>query len=136
MTTKIYGSWTWANPTFQVYRNYYASFYYDVLKVVASVAGIYTFTNKASVGTYSYLYLPSFNAASPEENLFSTGYRLDTQNEYVISINLESDTAYYLVVTTSEYLQTGEYQLTATGPAKVTLTRNTGKEEIAEKSKC
>lgn len=121
--TTINASWTWANPVFKAYNGY--SSYYDVFTIVASTANQYTFSSRSAVGTYGYLYLPSFNKSLPEQNLINYGQSWETNGQFQFTNYLDSGVTYYLVVATSRYLDIGKYQLVITGTNRVTLKRIT-----------
>lgn len=130
----IKGSWTWANPVFQ--RQYgYGPVYYDIFRVVPSASGDHQFSSNGSVAAYGYLYLPSFNQSAPERNMINYGYPSGTSQQFQFTNDLESGISYYLVATTADFLEIGQYQLIVTSAAKVTITRITSTDSIAENSK-
>lgn len=130
----INGSWTWANPVFQ--RQYASGpYYYDIFKVVASASGDHQFSSRGSVAAYGYLYLPSFNQSAPDRNMINYGYPSGTSQQFQFTHDLESGISYYLVATTSDFLEIGQYQLIVTSAAKTTIKRITSRDSIAENSK-
>ena len=122
-------SFTWANPSFQNPYNGYTS-YYDVFKIVASVADNYRFFSTSSISTVGFLNYPSFNTSSPQQNIVVYGYPSGTTRQFDFTYYLQSGKPYYLVLTTNGYFQFAQPQVNITGSSKLTIRRTTGNNEI------
>jgi hypothetical protein len=93
-----------------------------VVRVGVTRAGSYVFRCLGDLYPYGYLYNSTFQPIKPENNLitYSAGY---SSGSFVLRADLDVSNAYFLVVTTVQPVTIGAFNLTITGIAEVTLTR-------------
>jgi len=124
------GSLSSSNPKFNRpgSYSYSSSYYYDSYDVTISSSGTYSFeSNYAySFDPYGCLYERSFDPSYPSLNRLACDDDSGAGSlQFLITQNLDSNTRYILVVTTSSSYTTGSYSFTVTGPSYPTLTLTT-----------
>ena len=118
---------TTQNPTFRrPYGNPNGDYYYDVFELISSVNGTYEFKSNSSFDAYGLLYSPSFDDTQPMRNLLVADDDSAGAVQFFISIRLEENVQYYLVVTTYGVGITDGYRLLIEGPSVININRITG----------
>ena len=96
-------------------------YYFQAIQITVSTAGTYIFTSDSEMDTMGYFYDTSFDPLNPLANLITDddddGYIL----QFRIQVYLQSRHPYVLVVTTHWQTVTGNFSISATGPALVGL---------------
>jgi hypothetical protein len=85
---------------------------YEALKLTVSTTGYYRFSSNSSIGLNGYIYQDLFDPLFPSRNLIAEKRE---QTNFQMSIYLEVEMNYVLVVTTSIGNQTGAFSITAAG---------------------
>ncbi len=103
----------------------YNSLYFCAIQVMVSESGSYSFTSTSDVHYIAgYMYINSFDPASPNSNLFEYDVSGPDGNYpyLVMTVYLSQGDVYILVITTFWPKTIGTFMITATGPAAVTFT--------------
>lgn len=95
--------------------------HYETLEINVTTNGVYVLWSESNIDLYGYIYKNDFNSLKPSENelLRHDGYCNDGQ--FKLIINLENNTRYILVVTTHYPNIRGNFSISISGPANVTL---------------
>ena len=81
----------------------------------------YTLSSKSHMDTYGYIYTDSFDPFNSSLNLFSSDGNSCSYGQFRLTVNLQADAVYILVVTTHDPSVTGVYSIIGTGPTKISL---------------
>lgn len=74
--------------------------HYEAAKINVKTTGIYTLISSEVVVTHAAIYVDNFNPFIPSENLLLTSYEICHETRFRLTIALESDRTYILVVST------------------------------------
>jgi hypothetical protein len=87
--------------------------YYEALQLTVLTTGYYRFSSKSSIDLNGHIYQGMFDPHFPSRNPIAERRE---QTDFQMSIYLEVEMNYVLVVTTSIGNQTGAFSITAAGP--------------------
>ncbi len=122
VTTTYTSSWTLKSPSFSRRADQMADhYYYETIRVVASVMGTYTFTSNSPINTYGYLYQDQFNPGSSSLKLISEDDDSNGQGQFRITAVLQPGRKYILVATTYNSETIGAFSIVSSGPATLDL---------------
>ncbi|CAF0960666.1 unnamed protein product [Adineta steineri] len=103
------------------------NYYYELIKITVSAAGVYFFQCNSNIDTFAYLYSQAFNPLNPVANLY---FGLDDENaerwEFSFQLTFPTAGATFLVVTTYSPSVTGPFSIVASGNTTVTFNRTVG----------
>ncbi|CAF3713812.1 unnamed protein product [Rotaria socialis] len=102
------------------------SYYYEAIRVRVSNYGIFSLTSKSNIDTYGYLYINSFDPASPSSNLLLENDDGGGSGQFGLTYSLLIDSIYVLVATTYYPNVTGLFSVSAPGPGFVTFSAYVG----------
>jgi hypothetical protein len=85
---------------------------------------LYSFTSNSSIDTYGSFHHSAVDRTNPWESLITFDDNSGGDQQFRISLGLQSKKAYILFVTTFAPNVTGWFTITAVGPASVALTYN------------
>ncbi|CAF1035438.1 unnamed protein product [Adineta steineri] len=97
--------------------------YYEAIKIRVYKNGYYSFNSISNINTYGYMYAKDFFPFIPSINLIAKDDGSSSNSQFNISIPLEMNTEYILVVTTSNLIETGAFSIYMSGPDRVDLER-------------
>ncbi len=100
-------------------------FYYEVIEIIVTVTGNYSFTCHSPVDTYGYLYANSFDPSNVNVNLLVQDNDSGGDFQFYITILLQSGGTYILVVTTYAPGVTTTFSIITAGPASISLSNTT-----------
>jgi hypothetical protein len=100
-------------------------FYYEVIEIIVTVTGNYSFTCYSPVDTYGYLYANSFDPSNVNVNLLVQDNDSGGDFQFYITILLQSGGTYILVVTTYAPGVTTTFSIITAGPASINLPNTT-----------
>jgi hypothetical protein len=83
--------------------------------VLVATAGSYTFQSNSAINLYGYLYNNSFNATNPSANLIASDGNSARNLQFQLTVSLQPNVVYVLVVTTYNANVTGSFTITASG---------------------
>ncbi|UJR07027.1 hypothetical protein I4U23_011315 [Adineta vaga] len=111
--TTISSSLTRNNPTFARFNGSGSNYYYDQYSIIVPATGSYVFMSSGSINTYAQFYGPrpgylNYFLISYDDN--SAG-----NNQFKIQMYLQASTQYYIIVSTYNSNETGNYTLIASG---------------------
>jgi len=97
--------------------------YYEAIKINVRTTGIYTITSSIVIVTHAAIYTDNFNPFNPLENLLLTAYQNCKDIRFRLTISLQSDQTYILVVSTQALALTSLLALTVSvsGPNYIDL---------------
>ncbi|UJR19518.1 hypothetical protein I4U23_022648 [Adineta vaga] len=96
-------------------------YYLQAIEFSISTAGIYTFTSDSMFDTIGYFYDSPFDPFNPLMNLITEDDDSGDGFQFLIEVNLEAGRTYVLVLTTHSGLVTGNFSVSAVGPASINL---------------
>ncbi|CAF1959045.1 unnamed protein product [Rotaria magnacalcarata] len=96
-------------------------FYFEAFQVTVPTIGTYSFSSNSNIDTFGYIYSGSFFPTSPSANLLAQDDQSAGNNQFQLTIILQSNVTYYLVVTTYISNVTGPYSVTVSGPQRANL---------------
>ncbi|CAF1208162.1 unnamed protein product [Adineta steineri] len=99
------------------------SYYYEAIKIQVYKSGHYSFNSMSNINTYGYMYAKYFDPFSPSAFLISADDDSSGNSQFNISIPLEINIEYILVVTTFNSNVTGPFSIRVSGPNRVGLER-------------
>ncbi|CAF0818601.1 unnamed protein product [Adineta steineri] len=99
------------------------SYYYEAIKIQVYKSGHYSFNSMSNINTYGYIYAKYFDPFSPSAYLIAEDDDSSSNSQFSISIPLEINTEYILVVTTYNLIETGAFSIRVSGPNRVGLER-------------
>ncbi|CAF4231471.1 unnamed protein product [Rotaria socialis] len=102
------------------------SYYYEAIRVRVSNYGIFSLTSKSNIDTYGYLYINTFDPASPSSNLLLENDDGGGSGQFGLTYSLLIDSIYVLVATTYYPNVTGLFSVSAPGPGFVTFSAYVG----------
>lgn len=97
-----------------------ASNYYEAVQLNIVATGRYRFSSNSSVNLDQYIYRNTFYPFAPSANLLAVEPALATVQ---LSIVLQANTTYVLVVTSAIANQTGAFSIDVTGPNRIGVRR-------------
>jgi hypothetical protein len=97
------------------------SYYYEAIQVKVMEAAIYSLRSNSNMDTYGYIYKDSFNPCDPVLNLISQNDDGGEGVQFQLTVFLQANTTYILVVTTYPASMTGNFSILVSGPNDVTL---------------
>ncbi len=122
-TSNYAGVLTTNSPSYTRYGPSFGSFYYQVLEVRVSATGSYTFNTSSTIAdTYGYIYQGNFYPSFPQYNVIALDDDLAGSGQFQITADLRSDLTYILVFTSFTGLDTGSFDIAASGPGTISMT--------------
>ena len=97
------------------------SYCFQAIQITAVTPGTYVFTSSSTIDTMGYFYRTSFDPSNPLANLITDDDDSGDSFQFRIQAYLRSASTYILVVTTHWGSVTGNFMITAIGPASVNL---------------
>ena len=94
-------------------------FYYQPIQVTVSTTGRYIFASTSELDTWGYFYQTTFDPSAPTVNLIADDDNGGAQRQFRIQVYLQSGSTYILVVTTRGEYASGNFLVSARGPASV-----------------
>lgn len=107
------------------FRRYLAtdsSYYFNVVQIVPRKTGLHFFRSRSDIQLYGYLYKDQFDATAASNNLQTFDDQSRNINQFLFITTLQTDTIYYLVVTTAEREKTGTFTVSISSNDYVDLT--------------
>ncbi len=99
------------------------TFYYQALEVHVSTTGTYTFQSSSSIGdTFGYLYQGNFYTSYPQYNIVRQDDDGAGGGQFQLIADLRPDLTYILVFTSFNVIQTGSFDIAASGPGTISMT--------------
>ncbi len=98
-----------------------SSYYYQALLINVSRAAYYNILCNSSMDTYGYIYKNSFNPAAPSANLISYNDDDGGNDQFLLSLYIDTVAKYILVVTTNRISVMGKFSIIATGQGSVSF---------------
>ena len=95
-------------------------YYYEALQLSILTTGYYRLSSNSIVGLHGYIYQNTFDPSAP---LFNLLVEKDGELGFRLSIFLEANMAYVLVVTSVVPNQTGAFSIGAAGPNHISVRR-------------
>ncbi|CAF3224322.1 unnamed protein product [Rotaria socialis] len=96
-------------------------YYFQAIQVTISTAGFYTFKSNSTIDTRGYFYQNSFDPSNSAANLVTSDDDGGGSFQFRIQVYLETLRTYILVVTTHRAYITGDFSVSANGPAPLNL---------------
>lgn len=93
--------------------------YFEAIKINVDTAGYYDLISDSNMNPCGYLYNHSFDLVFPDVNLVYSDYLEDGNDQFMLSVVLQTMSDYILVTTTTRPLVTGSYSILSTGPDSV-----------------
>jgi len=115
-------SLTTSSSRFTRYSGDTGNYYFQAFQVTVPSSGPYRFASMSNVDTYGYLYSTSFTPQSPAYNLIAFDDDTASNNQFQITMSLQSTTNYILVVTTYAVDTTADITVLVSGLTGVTIT--------------
>ncbi len=97
------------------------SFYYEAIQVKVMEAAIYSLRSNSTIDTYGHIYNNSFDPCDSSLNLISEDDESGGHSQFQLTISLQTNTTYILVVTTYYPSVTGNFSILVSGPNNVDL---------------
>ncbi|CAF4076755.1 unnamed protein product [Adineta steineri] len=119
----MYSSVLTSNHSIYPRTGCHISYYYEAIKIQVYKSGHYSFNSMSNINTYGYMYAKYFDPFSPSAYLISADDDSSSNSQFNISIPLEINTEYILVVTTYNSNVTGSFSIRVSGPNRVGLER-------------
>ncbi len=133
VTSNYSSALTTSSPMFTRYGGS-GIFYYEVIQIIVSVTGNYSFTCYSPVDTYGYLYTNSFDPSNVNVNLLAQDNGSGGNFQFYITILLQSGGTYILVVTTYAPGVTTTFSIITSGPVSISLSSSTAMTGITSAS--
>jgi hypothetical protein len=99
------------------------NYFYEVLAFNVSIAGEYSFWSDSDINTYGSLYVGIFNPFQPVVNRLQEDDDDCFSKQFHFAHRLSLNTEYFLVVTTSNEVETGRFSIISAGPTAVRFVR-------------
>ena len=99
-------------------------YYYQSIRLHASVTGMYWIVSNSSIDTYGSLYDNSFDPNEPSINLILVDDDGAGSHQFKLVVVLESMMQYFLVVSTYDPFVTGPYSIVIVGNGTVSFALN------------
>jgi len=112
------------NMNSQTYTRYGSSgsFYYQAIEVRVPTTETYTFRSSSTIAdTIGYIYQGNFYPSYPQYNIVAQDDDTAGGGQFLITATLRSDMTYILVFTSFSPVNTGTFDVTASGPGYVSL---------------
>jgi len=93
-----------------------SAYYYEAIHIIVGTTGIYNLTSYSGMDTYGFLYNGTFNSSNPLENLISQDDETGGNNQFKLTLFLETGVLYTLVVSTYGPVTIGPFSVVASGP--------------------
>ncbi|CAF1338588.1 unnamed protein product [Adineta steineri] len=119
----MYSSVLTSNHSIYPRTGCHISYYYEAIKIQVYKSGHYSFNSMSNINTYGYMYAKYFDPFSPSAYLISADDDSSSNYQFNISIPLEINTEYVLVVTTFNSNVIGPFSIRVSGPDRVGLER-------------
>lgn len=119
--TSTYSSSLISNSLTFVRDGLSGTFYYESIPITISTSGNYRIQSNATIDTYGYLYLNSFNSRNTTQNLLSYNDDGAGNRQFLIAQTLSSFNQYVLVLTTYSSSIIGNFLIEISGPSNVLL---------------
>ncbi|CAF4125644.1 unnamed protein product, partial [Adineta steineri] len=97
-------------------------YYYATTPVKVATSGLYEFGSWSELDTYGCLYNGRFIPLTPSLNLIAQDNDGLDDDQFLISVHLQSNRTYTLVITTHRELTTGSFSIIAVGPDTIQFT--------------
>jgi len=101
-----------------------SDYHYQAIAVDISKTGPYSFISSSQIDTYGCFYNYAVDPTDPYRSLVTFDNDSGGNQQFKISLGLESGKTYVLIVTTFAPNVTGFFTITAVGPASVDLRQN------------
>jgi hypothetical protein len=98
-----------------------STYYYEAIQVNVNETGTYNLLSSSDIDTYGYIYNHSFNPTNPFMNQLLEDDDGCANLQFKLIAQLQSNTTYILVVTTSRPDVTGAFSIKAFGLSDVNL---------------
>jgi hypothetical protein len=95
--------------------------YYETLQIDVNTNGSYVIWSVDNIDTYGYIYKNDFDPLKPSENLLFEHNGSCNQGQFKFIIDLEINTRYVLVVTTSRPYTTGSFSVFVSGLSNISV---------------
>jgi len=92
-----------------------STYYYQALRVTALATGTYTFTSDSSWDTYGCFYNDPIDPSNPTANLIECDDDAAGNKQFRISVTLQYERIYVLMVTTYSACEKGSFEIKAIG---------------------
>ncbi len=96
-----------------------ANYYYEAIQVNVIDSGMYSFRSNSLITTYGYIYNDTFTPFDPIVNLYSEAYERCFDGQFKLTIVLQANITYTLVVTTYSSNVTGAFSIFVSGRSNV-----------------
>ena len=96
-------------------------YFYQSIRLTASVTGLYVIRSSGTADVYGYLYQSSFNMLRPFENLLAEDDETGESWQFRIAASIQASNTYILVFTTYAPNTQATFAVTVTGPALVQM---------------
>ncbi len=106
---------TTSSPTYQRTGCYGSSYYYEAIEVKVVNSGYYTLRSNSTINTYGSIYNDTFNPFSPTVNLLLEDDGRCLGDQFKLTMVLQANTKYILVVTTYFSNVTGAFSIFVSG---------------------
>jgi hypothetical protein len=93
--------------------------YYEAIMVNVDEVGSYNFQSQSDFDAYGSMYANSFDPSNPSENLLVQNDDGGENMQFNLTVVLQPQSTYILVVTTYNSYITGSFQVIASGPISV-----------------
>jgi hypothetical protein len=100
-----------------------ANYYYEAIEVKVIDSGMYSFRSNSLITTYGYIYNDTFTPFDPIVNLHSEAYERCFNGQFKLTIVLQANITYTLVVTTYSSNVTGAFSIIVSGLNYVSFNR-------------
>lgn len=102
---------------------YLHDYYYETLRIDVLTSDYYVFSSESNINTYAYLYRDNWTSSYPELNLISFDDDSCIENQFRMTIYLQVNMTYILLVTTSAADKNikGKISLIIEGPDKINI---------------
>ncbi|UJR12915.1 hypothetical protein I4U23_017089 [Adineta vaga] len=101
--------------------NYY--YYYESYEIHVSSSNYYIFQSNSSISTYGCLYFMNFNPNYPRSNLIQSDDGSEINSQFRITVYLDSNKTYILVLTTHSPLTIAHYTLIISGLTSININK-------------
>jgi hypothetical protein len=97
--------------------------YYEAIEVKVIETSYYTINGNSTINIDGYIYENNFDVFNPEINLITYNDYGGCNEQFEITVHLQVNTTYVLVVTTSNSNVTGIFSVLVTGPNNISFNR-------------
>lgn len=96
-------------------------YFYEAIEIHVTKTSNYTILSSSTLGLYGYLYNKTYNPSFPDENLLLSSLADVDVGQFGLTLILEANNSYILVVTSAVENSIGAYLLTAVGLGRVSF---------------